>query len=454
MDNELHILDTPWYKLDSYRNLLVQFAVVDNDSYAIRLTDLQHVWGENMTCTQVQERAEDLECPFDGDDVDQLLEHLHDCVAGSNQNVKLRVKQEYAIVRLHLASTVGSSHVAVNWFFKMTSLSYTAIASGLSTALFGMLAFYQQQIASLLGTIKSKDGVIHSMDQFCQDNKLEYRPNRRKHAFERFEPDDFANDMRRAIVDKHQSAADVLEHIHEVGHDATFAKDWKAVLSNVQKWEVQVLHQDAENPSTASKPATVASSDDFVESMPPPQSPADSATTDGEMLNADGDGDHSPESSTSHTADARSNNPRTRIDDRTAGHRNGSPSPKTPVKSRIGGPSQLPSPVKSRIGGDLIDEGDSGKQTPPQHTPVKSRIGGAAPTPSPSVKSRTGGHDDRAPPPKAQDWPMHGGKASSRIESKPSEKATEEDEHEARRKRLAESMALAQAPAKKKKRQF
>ncbi|ORY75437.1 hypothetical protein BCR37DRAFT_384065 [Protomyces lactucae-debilis] len=417
----MHVLAVPWFKLDGHINLLVQFDVSSAASYSIRLTDMRHVWGEDLADQDLISRSEECECPFDQDDTEHLLQQLKVSCLNDHQKSTFKLKQSSSSLRLQLSSTIGSSNIDLAWYFELDKLAHPPVAAGLNLALFGMLAFYQSQLSSLHQVIKGKDGVIRSMTDFCEENNLEYRPRRRQAAFEAFEPDDFAREARQDVAAKCSTAAQIVNNIHESGQDATFREDWRTVLSNVERWELQLLN-DEQKPTLKRQATSV---DEFLEehslgaASPVARADADATTDDEPELEK-----------AERSSQRRSSSP-------------GSPqvinSLMTPnsggsVKSRIGGKIAVQSPktptVKSRIGGQAV--------SPSPHTPgVKSRIGGQSVAPSPSVETKLG---------KAATSPAHDANR---------ELVSGVDEQEARRKRLAASIALAQAaPLPKKRRQF
>ncbi|CCG82915.1 Putative uncharacterized protein [Taphrina deformans PYCC 5710] len=244
----MQVLAVPWIQLPGQQNILIQALFTEVD-YCIRVTDLQTIWGEDLSKKEVQERADSLDCPIHAYiNLKELLKHLQDCLTVDSSVVEIVLKRRKDVLHLSTTEQIGST--ALDWEFELSALPYSAVASGLTLALFSMMAFYQREIKSLLEVIQDKDNVIHQMSEFLRTANLTFKPNRRQKAYNKFDKSEWLTKCRGKAERDTKSSQDVIDELSLVGREADFRKDWRAVLTEISQWEVKFLPQTTERTPT------------------------------------------------------------------------------------------------------------------------------------------------------------------------------------------------------------
>lgn len=240
----MQILGVPWLQLPGQQNILVQVLFTEAD-YAVRVTDLQTIWGEDLNRRGIRSRANEIDCPIDAEsNLVDLLQRLQDALTVDSDATSILLKRRHDRLTLTTTETIGDT--AIEWPFQLVALPFSAVATGLTLSLFSMMAFYQRELKSLLAVIDEKDTLISQMNDFMRSANLAFKPNRRRKAFEKFDKAEWLDECRAAASKNHNTSQDVIDGLSIIGRDAEFRKDWRAVLSEIGKWDVQFLPETTE----------------------------------------------------------------------------------------------------------------------------------------------------------------------------------------------------------------
>lgn len=249
----MNTLAVPWVQLPGQQNILVQ-ALFSESEYSVRITDLQTVWGEDLSCQLIKTRARDVDCPLDADtNLKDLLKHLQDALTVDSSKVAILLKRSLEQLKLVTRETIGKA--VIEWPFELCALPYSAVATGLTLSLFSMMTFYQNEVNSLLDVIEDKDTVSRQMNEFLKTANLTFKPNRRQKAFNKFNKVQWQEQCRDKALKDQKSSQEVIDDLSLIGRDSVFRKEWRAVLSNISAWDVKFLPEHAER-----TPAKVLSS--------------------------------------------------------------------------------------------------------------------------------------------------------------------------------------------------
>lgn len=240
----MKILGVPWVQLPGQQNVLVQVIFTESD-YAVRVTDLQTIWGEDLSRKEIRARANELDCPIDADsNLEDLLRRLQDALTVDSASTEILLKRRHDKLTLETTEKIGST--AIEWSFRLQALPFSSVASGLTLSLFSMMTFYQKEIQSLLTIIEEKDTVMSQMNEFMASANLVFKPNRRQKAFKRFNKSEWLESCRLKASNNHKTSQEVIDILSLIGRDANFRKDWRAVLAEAGQWNVKFLPDTTE----------------------------------------------------------------------------------------------------------------------------------------------------------------------------------------------------------------
>ena len=210
-------LPVPWLPLAADPNFLFQFQG-SSTGYAIRITDLTHLWTEDCHDDLFVKRANDAKSPVDaGVDGRILVDRIRGIPSSSStliarpETMKDDQLQEVDINALEISGPVPG--LDITWSFTLTPSSI----SSLTTSLFQISIYYHHLTKSLIDEIREKERCLVRVMEYCQRVNVEYTPRRRYRGFQTFE-----------VV--RPSIGSITNELTDLGDDEDWNLDWKAAV--------------------------------------------------------------------------------------------------------------------------------------------------------------------------------------------------------------------------------
>lgn len=180
--------NTPWHPLPLTRPirsappLLIQSTFTPT-SYTLHLTDLTSVWSETLSKREILSRAEKESTAIDpSEDLSQLkilLEKLQHAVVKQDDDVDLELTSAPAkgegVLKLKITTELPAPLRPLTWVFRLQSLPRVQYTNLFVLPLIGCISTLQDQIESLLSTVKDKDNLIERLTDQLKEHNLDVK---------------------------------------------------------------------------------------------------------------------------------------------------------------------------------------------------------------------------------------------------------------------------------------
>ncbi|KAL8680314.1 MAG: hypothetical protein Q9186_003496 [Xanthomendoza sp. 1 TL-2023] len=148
-----------------------------SSSYKILLTDLTHIWAEELQQRPLIQRAWDIDSDIDPVDIDQrqrLLRHIQDSIDGRN-GTKLALSKDHGPQAISLTAycPLPKPLKPLKWPIHLTALSPSSLTNELLLPILAEKLVACDQIHSLLSSLHDKDHVINKLVDKMQGEGIE-----------------------------------------------------------------------------------------------------------------------------------------------------------------------------------------------------------------------------------------------------------------------------------------
>lgn len=198
--------NTPWHPLPLTRPirsappLLIQ-SIFTPTSYTLYLTDLTSVWSETLSKREILSRAEKEGTAIDpSEDLSQLkilLEKLQHAAVKQDDDVDLELTSTSSptregVLKLKTTTELPAPLRSLTWVFRLQPLPRVQYTNLFVLPLIGCISTLQDQIESLLSTVKDKDNLIERLTDQLKEHNLDVKNmlgggRARKRGLERFD---------------------------------------------------------------------------------------------------------------------------------------------------------------------------------------------------------------------------------------------------------------------------
>ncbi|KAL8814569.1 MAG: hypothetical protein Q9223_006215 [Gallowayella weberi] len=160
----------------SHPALLVKYEF-GSASYKILLTDLTHIWVEELQQRPLIQRAWDIDSDIDPVDIDQrqmLLGHIQDSLDGRN-NTKIALSKDHdpQAIKLTAYCPLPKPLKPLRWPIHLTASLPSSLTNELLLPILGEHLVARDQIHSLLSSLHDKDQVINKLVDKMQAEGIE-----------------------------------------------------------------------------------------------------------------------------------------------------------------------------------------------------------------------------------------------------------------------------------------
>lgn len=177
----------PWLQLENYEGLFARFKYTDKQ-YSLQLTDLIHVWSEDLVDRAITDRRRHCECPVELRDHAEIS-RFGDFLSKLLASAKVVFDHEKAMLPVVLSRAAMGKEISFSFELRKVDAQTTSkVLKDLILDLFGVVRNAGSQIRTLEQTIYEKDYHIRAMAD-AVSRSTAYVPRRYQRSYdEAFDP--------------------------------------------------------------------------------------------------------------------------------------------------------------------------------------------------------------------------------------------------------------------------